>query len=90
MDAYFKCIGPWHTHRQRQPVKPDEVVPVEIELLASSTHFEAGTRLCVEVLGHDAARYPVFKHGRSVNCGMHAIHTGDRYSSALLAPFVTR
>src|SRR5438067_6928146 len=53
---------PWHTHRQRQPVQPDEVVPVEIEVLASSTHFEAGTRLCVEVLGHDAARYPAFKH----------------------------
>jgi hypothetical protein len=33
---------PWHTHRQRRPVQPDEVVPVEIEVLASSTHFEAG------------------------------------------------
>jgi len=81
---------PWHTHRQRQPVQPNEVVPVEIEVLASSTHFEAETKLCVEVLGHDAARYPAFKHDRSVNRGMHAIHTGGRYSSALLAPFVTR
>ena len=81
---------PWHTHRQRQPVQPDEVVPVEIEVLASSTHFEAGTRLCVEVLGHDAARYPAFSHGRSVNRGTHSIHTGGRYPSALLTPFVNR
>ena len=81
---------PWHTHRQRQPVQPGEVVPVEIEVLASSTHFEAGTRLCVEVLGHDAARYPAFKHGRSVNRGTHSIHTGGRYPSALLTPFVNR
>jgi uncharacterized protein len=81
---------PWHTHRQRQPVQPDEVVPVEIEVLASSTHFEAGTRLCVEVLGHDAARYPAFKHGRSVNRGTHSIYTGGRYPSALLMPFVNR
>jgi predicted acyl esterase len=81
---------PWHTHRQRQPVQPDEVVPVEIEVLASSTHFEAGTRLCVEVLGHDAARYPAFSHGRSVNRGTHSIHTGGRYSSVLLTPFVNR
>jgi uncharacterized protein len=81
---------PWHTHRQRQPVQPDEVVPVEIEVLASSTHFEAGTRLCVEVLGHDAARYPAFKHGRSVNRGTHSIHSGGRYPSALLTPFVNR
>jgi putative CocE/NonD family hydrolase len=81
---------PWHTHRQRQPVQPGEVVPVEIEVLASSIFFEAGTKLCVEVLGHDAARYPAFKHGRSINRGTHAIHTGGRYPSALLAPFVTR
>jgi len=64
-------------------------VPVEIEVWASSTCFGAGTRLYVEVLGHDAARYPAFKHGRSVNRGTHAIHTGGRYPSALLTPFVT-
>ena len=81
---------PWHTHRQRQAVQPDEVVPVESEVLASRTHFEAGTRLCLEVLGHDAARYPAFSHGPSVKRGTHAIHTGGRYSSALLTPFVTR
>jgi len=80
---------PWHTHRLRQPVQPGEVVPVEIEVWASSTCFGAGTRLYVEVLGHDAARYPAFKHGRSVNRGTHAIHTGGRYPSALLTPFVT-
>jgi len=62
---------------------------VEIEVWASSTCFGAGTRLYVEVLGHDAARYPAFKHGRSVNRGTHAIHTGGRYPSALLTPFVT-
>ena len=88
--AHSRPGRPWHTHRQRQPVQPNEVVPVEIEVLASSTHFEAETKLCIEVLGHDAARYPAFKHDRSVNHGMHAIYTGGRYSSALLAPFVTR
>lgn len=81
---------PWHTHRLRQPVQPDEVVPVEIEVLASSTHFEAGTRLCVEVLGHDAARYPAFKHGRNINRGTHTIHTGGQYPSLLLTPFITQ
>jgi uncharacterized protein len=79
---------PWHTHKRSLPVQPGEVVPVEIEVLASSTSFEAGSRLCVEVLGHDAARYAAFKHDRSVNRGMHAIHTGGRYPSALLTPFV--
>lgn len=81
---------PWHTHLQRQPVRPGEVVPVEIEIIASSTAFEAGARLQLDVLGHDAARYPAFKHGRSVNRGEHAIHTGGRYPSVLLTPFFKR
>lgn len=81
---------PWHTYQQRQPTQPNEVVPVEIEVLASSTTFEAGTQLCIEVLGQDAARYPAFSHGRRVNRGTHSIHTGGRYPSALLTPFVNR
>jgi putative CocE/NonD family hydrolase len=81
---------PWHTHAQRQPVKPGDVVPVEIEVLASSTYFEAGASLRLDVLGHDAARYPAFKHGRSVNRGEHAIYAGGHYPSALLTPFVRR
>jgi uncharacterized protein len=81
---------PWHTHRQRQPVQPDEIVPVEIEILASSTYFEAGALLRLDVLGYDAAKYPAFHHGRSVNGGEHSVHTGGRYPSMLLAPFVTR
>ena len=59
-------------------------------LMALFPDFEAGTRLCVEVLGHDAARYPAFKHGRSVNRGTHSIYAGGRYPSALLTPFVNR
>lgn len=81
---------PWHTHKRSLPVQPNEVVPVEIEVLASSTLFEVGTSLHVEVFGHDAASYPAFKHGRSVNRGTHVIHTGEQYPSALLMPFVTR
>lgn len=81
---------PWHTHRQHQPIQPDEIVPVEIEVLASSTLFEAGSKLCVQVLGQDAARYPAFAHDRSVNRGTHTIHTGERSPSALLTQFVNR
>jgi hypothetical protein len=61
-------------------------VPVDIEILSSSTLFEAGTHLVVDVLGHDAARYPAFRHGRSVNRGVHTIHTGGPYDSHVLVP----
>lgn len=80
---------PWHTHRQRQALAAGEIAPVEIEVLASSTLFEAGSSLSVEVLGRDAARYPAFRHRRTVNRGTHTIHTGGRFDSHLLAPFVS-
>ncbi len=81
---------PWHTHAQRQSVRPGEVMPVEIEILASSTSFEAGASLRLDVLGHDAAKYPAFRHSRSVNSGEHTIHAGGNYPSALLTPFAKR
>lgn len=79
---------PWHSHLKREPLRPGEIVPVEIEVLASSTMFEAGAALRVEVLGHDAARYPGFRHGRTVNRGAHTIHTGPQHPSQLLVPSV--
>jgi hypothetical protein len=79
---------PWHTHQQRQPLAPGQIEPVEIEVLASSTLFEAESSLRVDVLGHDAAHYPAFRHRRTVNRGLHTIHTGGRFDSHLMAPFV--
>ena len=79
---------PWHTHRQRQPVMPEEIVPVEIEILASSTLFESGSSLAVAVSGRDGARYPGFRHHGTVNRGDHTIYTGGRFDSHLLVPRV--
>jgi predicted acyl esterase len=80
---------PWHAHRRRLPVKPGEIVTVEIEILPSATLFEAGSCLSVDVLGRDADRYPAFRHARTVNRGTHTIHTGGRFDSHLLAPIVS-
>jgi predicted acyl esterase len=68
-------------------MRAGEIVPVEIEILASSTLFEPGSSLRVDVLGTDPARYPAFKHGRTMNPGRHIVHTGGAHDSHLLAPF---
>jgi predicted acyl esterase len=81
---------PWHSHLRADLVQPDEIVPVEIEILASSTLFEAGSTLRVDVLGHDPDRYPAFKHRPTVNQGWHSIYTGATYDSHLLVPVVGR
>ncbi len=78
---------PWHTHRRVDPISPGEIVSVEVEVLPSSTAFEAGESLQLDVLGTDAAQYPGFRHQRSVNRGIHHVHTGGRFDSYLLAPF---
>jgi predicted acyl esterase len=55
---------------------------------SGAIHFEAGSSLRLDVLGRDAARYPGFRHERTVNRGRHSVCTGGRYPSALLVPFV--
>jgi putative CocE/NonD family hydrolase len=79
---------PFHTHRTVEPVNPGEPTEMTIEIWPSSTHFEAGSQLVIEVVGHDADRYPVFRHKASINRGTHTIHTGAATPSALVAPFI--
>ena len=69
-------------------MRPGEITPVEVEILPSSTLFESASSLQLDILGRDAARYPAFKHGRNINRGRHAVHTGGAYPSALLAPLL--
>jgi uncharacterized protein len=78
---------PWHTHLKYEPVEPDEIVPVEVEILASSTLFEAGSKIQVDILGQDADRYPAFAHRPTVNEGRHSVYTGGAHDSHLLMPF---
>lgn len=81
---------PVHRHLEAKPVAPGEVVPVEIEIWPSGTHFEPGEALRVVVQGTDIYRYPepiVFpRHTALVNQGRHRIWTGGRYDSHLLLP----
>jgi hypothetical protein len=58
---------PMHAHLREEKVRAGEIVPVQIEILASSTLFEPGSSLRVDILATDPARYPAFKHGRSVS-----------------------
>jgi uncharacterized protein len=79
---------PYHSHEQLEKLVPGRIVPVEIEILPSSTWFEAGSRLEVSVQGTDAAKYPAFKHKNTVNRGTHSIHCGGNFDSHLLVPLI--
>jgi predicted acyl esterase len=83
---------PWLLHRREQRLKPGEIVPVELEILASSTLFRAGESLRLLIQGSDiyeANRNQLtMGHGPLRNAGEHIIHTGGNYDAHLLVPVI--
>ena len=75
-------------HDDPQPLTPGEIVPVDVEILPSSTLFRAGESLELVVQGADLFEHPALGHAysRDVNQGTHTIHTGGEYDSHLLVP----
>ena len=84
---------PWQpvlTHDNPQPIAPGEIVPVEIEILPSSTLFRKGETLQLVIQGADLFEHPSLAHEYSTetNLGTHSIHTGDRHDAHLLIPVI--
>lgn len=81
---------PWLSHEDPRPIEPDQIVPVEIEILPSSTLFRAGESLRLVVQGQDLYGHPALAHDFSddVNLGTHSIYAGAEFDSHLLVPVV--
>ena len=77
-------------HRREQKLAPGEIVPLDIEIWPSGTHFDPGETLRVLVQGSDIISRPKGcvqdLHEDSVNRGVHVLHAGGRYDSHLLVP----
>jgi predicted acyl esterase len=78
---------PFLSHDRSEKVQPGEVVPVEIEILPSSTLFEPGESLRLVVSGHEILEQARFGHDETVNKGRHELYAGGPYPSHLLIPF---
>jgi hypothetical protein len=83
---------PFYKHQRQIMLKPGEIVPVDIEILPSSTLFERGEKLRVVVQGSDIYYYLteslIMGHSSTVNKGEHVIYTGGKYDSHLLVPVI--
>ncbi|KAM6529736.1 hypothetical protein FALCPG4_007864 [Fusarium falciforme] len=83
---------PWHPHTRRLLLRPNEVVPIDIEILPTSTLFRSGETLRVKIQGNDCFRHStpdvVQFHERTVNQGKHYIYTGPFYESYLVLPVI--
>jgi predicted acyl esterase len=84
---------PFHPHTREQRLRPNERVPVAIEIWPSSTQFAAGERLRIVVQGRDVEHEalpnsPFAAHDDTRNKGSHVIHAGGRFDSYLLVPVI--
>jgi hypothetical protein len=80
---------PWLKHERLLKLSDGEIVPCEVEILASATGFKAGDQLQLIVQGYDIISvFNRFKHEDTVNAGTHVIYTGGEYDSHLLVPAV--
>jgi uncharacterized protein len=87
---------PWrpvHTYDETQPLKPGEVVPMDISLLPSATFFRRGEQLRLVVQGRwFSIRNPLFgqfptayERGPQASC---VLHCGGGYGARLRTPVV--
>jgi putative CocE/NonD family hydrolase len=74
---------PYHTHDALQKLTPGEVVPIEVEIWATSMVFEAGSRIRLDVNAHDGQHYFA-----AYNLGDNTIYTGGDRASYVLLPIV--
>ncbi|MEM6723957.1 MAG: CocE/NonD family hydrolase C-terminal non-catalytic domain-containing protein, partial [Bacteroidota bacterium] len=84
---------PWQpvlTQNNPQKLKKNEIVPVEIEILPSSTIFRKGEQLQVVIQGRDVVTLPSMGHHYSVNKGTHTIYTGVEFDAHLMVPVVPK
>jgi predicted acyl esterase len=51
--ALTKPYRPYHTHDEKQPLKPDQVVELDVEIIPTSIVVPAGYRLALTLRGKD-------------------------------------
>ncbi len=74
---------PYHTHAVEQKLKPNEVVPIEVEIWATSMVFQKGSRIRLDVLPSDGGHYFSSYHLKN-----NSIYTGADRASYMLLPIV--
>ena len=81
-------VIPVHRHDAQQPLRPGEIVPVDISLWPTSRIWHAGERLRVVVSGHylGFADALVDEDWDVRNEGEHVLHLGGRFDSYFVVP----
>lgn len=87
-EARSQPYQPVLSHEQVQLIEPGQVVPVQIEILPSSTSFAAGESLRLVISGADIFSHAMLHHRERCNAGRATLHLGGAHDSGLLVPFI--
>jgi len=82
-------FNPVQSHLSQDKLEPGQVVPVDIEITASSRVWHKGERLRLEIAGR-YIRSDWFEplSWETDNAGRHVVHTGGDYDSYLQIPVI--
>jgi uncharacterized protein len=76
------------TGTSHMPLKPNDIVPVDIALYPSSTFFAAGEALELIISSDEIIASPPYRKDVSFNRGIHVLHCGGDFDSHLLVPII--
>ena len=74
---------PYHTHDEEQKLTPNDIVPIEVEIWATSMIFQEGHRIRLDVNAHDGQHYFA-----AYNLENNSIYTGGDRASYVTLPFI--
>jgi len=76
---------PYHTHDEELKLEPGEVVPVEVEIWATSMIFRKGHRIRLDVQPHDGDHYFA-----AYKLKDNSVYTGGEHASYILLPVIPK
>ncbi len=80
---------PFHAHLEREWLKADEPVQVEVEIWPTSMVFKKGHRIRLDIQPRDGVGSAPYTHySADYNTGTNVIHTGGSRASYLLLPVI--
>ncbi|KAH0594681.1 hypothetical protein MHUMG1_07515 [Metarhizium humberi] len=82
---------PEHNYSAKQPLRPGEVIELDIGLWQTGIYFEPGEKLVLKVSGHNMtlAEFPDLRGAMpSFNKGKHSLHVGGSFQSRLVIPMI--
>tara|TARA_B100001250_G_scaffold165213_1_gene142236 strand:- start:22472 stop:24151 length:1680 start_codon:yes stop_codon:yes gene_type:complete len=74
---------PYHAHDEEQKLIPGEVVPIEVEIVATSMVFQKGQRIRLDINAHDGDHYFA-----AYNLENNSIYIGGEYPSYVQLPII--